>query len=297
MSYAQIISLLIFWAFLVVGHKVMEENISDISERLRNLLGNTSNGLQNWAINFIAQLEPTRAEIFRRINKDSDWETIAKVVTADDIEKHDIPIIRKRIVFEKISGEILGFIGLASLLYADAVEGVTTYSLIFSSSIIPPILNIPQTTHIVIVIIGLCVINGLHFADILGVSSFTSSSQITRPVMRKINLSIRTASLLLAIIFLTLALIEQANISTFAIALLIMPMLITTALGFEFMTGGMFVFLSFDLFILSILFKLAEWILYFALRILKDFIYYQWLFFDTIFATPLRSIMALRNKR
>jgi hypothetical protein len=271
-----------------------------MSEITTEPLRRIQNSLQSWTTNFIAQFEPTRVEIFRRIYKDSDWDSLAKSITADEIEKYDVPIIRKKIIFEKITGATLGLLALGLMFYADAVQAASTFSVLFPSDSIPAYLNIPLTTYIVITIIGISVLNGLPLTDILGATNFTNTSRITTNgkggATRNTILIIRLSNLILTVVILSLSLIAEKNINIYALSFLIIPMLITTNLSLEFITG-IFAVLSLQLFIIGILFGVLEWALYFLLRILRDFVYYQWLLFDKIIANPIRSLTSLITKR
>lgn len=300
MTYLQILISLFLWLFFVVGHEVIENAITDISESLRVLPRRLENILLSSAENLFAQYDVTQVEIFRRLNKDSDWDTLAKAISADDIEKYDIPIIRNKIKIEKIIGAAVGFLGMIAMNYAAATQAALTYSMLFPSNTIPPFLITPPITQLAITIIGISILNGLPLIDILGASNFTNASQINingkRTATRNTILIIRISNLLLTIFILSLTLLANENVSLYASSFLIIPVLTTLTLSFEFITG-FFLVLSFTSFLLGILFGITEKVFEVLLRILKDFIHLQWLFFDKIIATPARSVISLINKR
>ena len=308
---SQILILVFLWIFYgLVGHEYFVKFLSRMSALLRDLFRGLGYRFSNWAANFLQQYEVTEVEIFHRLNKNPDWENLAKVITTEKINQNVVPVLKRRIIGEKISGAVLGFVALLLMLYADAVQGSMTYyfiaqtapndSPLFQNATIPSFLNIPPIAFWAITLIGMSIINGLHLSDIVGGTNFTNSSQINTTghitTIGKWNLVIRISNFALALLVLSFSTIADKRISEFASSFIIIPMLTTTFLSYEFITG-LFLFLGFPLYILSAIVGILEIFTLLFIEIIEGVFYILWVPFDKIVATPIRFIVSLINKR
>ena len=288
------IGLFIFisWVLIgIAGYEIFAKYLAQLSDAFDNTFEIFSTATKRLADSLIRYFHATDIEIAQRINLN--WNQSASEVIANDIEQNDKPILANRIKIEKMTGAIIGLFSLIAVFYGNTLLGIASLFVLFPPDTIPTFLNIPISSQLIIIIVGLVTSNGLYVSDILGSSHYTNSTRLWREgkqinLTEKFILGVRVFNLILTIIIFIFMAINNTTISSVAFSLLIIPLLLTASTSLNSISG-MYLILSLPLYLFSISAFLLRYILQFSIGVFRAYINILWILFDNMFGKLLKG--------